>query len=146
MNDPANANLKKNWERYLKPYNRVDLNTLGTKDKLSAILTEFKKSHLCFDGWGFPDFLSFTKTMNGIVCMIPIDMKGNYDSDFSEANRALVQKLNAALPLGTPPYPANFKFNGSNTLNDGITYTWHHHQAGTHMMLVPTTLNTKNAR
>lgn len=65
-----------------------------------------------FDADGYPDFSPYA------IEEVEIDMKGNYTTDYDDANKAagLAQK-----PEG---------------------YTWHHHQDGKTMLLVPTDLHS----
>lgn len=66
---------------------------------------------------GFPDFSPYS------IYNIRINMVGNHTSDFENASRA-------AGFLDT---------NGNPYVPDG--YTWHHHEDGTTMMLVPRAVN-----
>ena len=66
-----------------------------------------------FDASGNPDFSPHA------IAEVQIDMKGNYTSDFTQANKAA----------------------GFNKTPTG--YTWHHHQDGKTMQLVPTDLHKR---
>ncbi|WP_169731902.1 HNH endonuclease [Runella limosa] len=123
----------------MKPYRRVELSTLPDQREISDIIKEFKKSVVCFDAWGFPDFLSFTKNVGNISCKVLIDVTGDFNTDAKRANAELKAKL-----TGTP-FANISTFNGQNNIfGDKITYTWHHDQDSQHMLLVPTMLNTNN--
>lgn len=97
------------------------------------------KFEICYDDLGFPDFLDFVPEINGIPLMVSIDnMKGEGSTDFTEANKILSKKLG---------YSKSKKFQGGDGFDfpgrSGIKWTWHHHQDGKHMMLIPTDLNNK---
>jgi hypothetical protein len=68
-------------------------------------------------------------------------MEGNYTSDYNKANEWLASAL--GLPVGT-------KFHGQNGYfaqpgKDEIRYTWHHHQDGKSMMLIPIDIHSNQA-
>ena len=65
-----------------------------------------------FDEVGYPDFSPYA------IESVEIDMKGNYTSDYTQANRA----------AGLDEKPEG--------------YTWHHHQDCKTMQLVPTDLHS----
>ena len=68
---------------------------------------------ISFDSQGYPDFTPYA------IAQVKVNMKGNYTSDFTEANKA----------AGYKKTPAG--------------YTWHHHQDGETMQLVPTDLHKR---
>ncbi len=77
-----------------------------------------------FDGNGFPDFTPYVLNNNlGAKHAYKIDMQGNTTTDFIEADRLA-------------------GFTSANPRPSG--YTWHHHQDGQTMMLVPSNINTPN--
>ena len=97
---------------------------------------------VCFDDFGFPDFLPFVKTYNGVECIVPLDDMNGTNADLTEANTKLVEKLNqagASIPVGTTFNRSGGYFTG----NDQFSYSWHHHQDGKHMMLIPTPIHSK---
>jgi hypothetical protein len=76
-----------------------------------------------FDGNGFPDFTEYIyRGPDGKPFAFEIDMKGNYTTDFAQANEA------AGFGKGINAHPKG--------------WTWHHHQDGKTMMLVPSDINT----
>ncbi|HKP52979.1 MAG TPA: DUF6531 domain-containing protein [Chloroflexia bacterium] len=64
---------------------------------------------------GYPDFTPYA------IVEVKIKMKGNYTTDYEEANKA------AGIPGKRPP----------------VGYTWHHHEDRTTMLLVPEDLHRK---
>jgi A nuclease of the HNH/ENDO VII superfamily with conserved WHH len=96
------------------------------------IRAKYSQHFVKYDCFGFPDFYPFVLNQIGgvaVQCMVKITMEGN-SADFTKANEELAKKMNI-------PYTGQ-SFQGP---RDGIRYTWHHHQDGKHMLLVPTNLN-----
>ena len=125
-------------KKYLKPGVKQFLEKNGkvAQAVIDKIQQKFGKISVCFDDFGFPDFRpyvsKFTSNTGQIIeAIIPIDMSetGDRAADFKAANKKL------AFALGLPE---NTKFDKD---VDDLGYTWHHHQDGTHMMLVPTGIN-----
>lgn len=77
---------------------------------------------------GYPDFSPHVLNVNGKPASVDIDMMGNHsrtgNGDFSQATEAMRTKLND--PTWEPDYSQ---------------YTWHHHENGTTMELVPKNIN-----
>ncbi len=109
-----------------------------TQSILDKIQQKFGKIDVCFDDFGFPDFRPYVHKLadqNGtikeaIVDISELGMTGK-SSDFTKANNKLTEILGIPKPSGG--------FDGVEI--DGLKYTWHHHQDGKHMMLVPRGLN-----
>jgi hypothetical protein len=105
----------------------------STKEEQISIIT-----HELGHTLGFPDFRPYVhkladkngNIMEAIVDISDLGMTGN-DTDFTKANNKLADILGISKPSGG-------KFQGD---IDGLNYTWHHHQDGKHMMLVPKGLN-----
>jgi hypothetical protein len=123
--------LKKKIKPKLKP--------AGHKHPISGvdankIETKYGKVEVCFDDFGFPDMMPFVKKIGGATeAIVEIAVTGNSSADIANANKKLAEELN--LPLNT-------KFHGYDGFEaDGIRYTWHHHQDGKHMMLIPSNVN-----
>ncbi len=125
-------------KKYLKPGVKQFLEKSGKVSQavIDKIQQKFGKISVCFDDFGFPDFRpyvsKFTSNTGQIIeAIIPIDMSetGDRAADFKAANKKL------AFALGLPE---NTKFDKD---VDDLGYTWHHHQDGKHMMLVPTGIN-----
>jgi A nuclease of the HNH/ENDO VII superfamily with conserved WHH len=75
---------------------------------------------------GFPDFTPYS------IKNVQIEMKGNHDSDFSKANQAV-------------GFGKNFLAHRVTENGKYKDYTWHHHEDGKTMQLVPQALNnTRN--
>ncbi len=100
----------------------------------TKIQTKYGKDKVCFDDFGFPDFMPFVKKIGGATeAIVEIVVTGTSGTDINNANKKMAEEL--GLPLNT-------KFDGVNGYDfDGIKYTWHHHQDGKHMMLVPSDVN-----
>ncbi len=100
--------------------NKVELDA----DKLLKILksqdvAEKYPEGVQFDQSGYPDFSPYIyeNPDTGDPVIVEIDMKGNHTTDYTDANRA----------AGIEQKPEG--------------YTWHHHQDGKTMILVPTDLH-----
>ncbi|MDZ7933828.1 MAG: HNH endonuclease [Emticicia sp.] len=107
------------------------------------IKNKYGRTKVNYDCFGFPDFMPFvlkqivingvSRSVSTVIDIGEVAGTNDYKSvDFEKANQALAQQLGI-------PYQ---KFQGINI--DDIQYTWHHHQDGRHMMLVPTDLNGFN--
>ncbi|MFN3178527.1 MAG: HNH endonuclease, partial [Phaeodactylibacter xiamenensis] len=109
-------------------YNGPDADALKVKYNKNKI-------EICYDDLGFPDFSPFverfTNPINGNLIEAVVDIgsfEGSHQSDYNAANtilRSIVGDDNLNFPA---------------TIS-GINYTWHHHQDGKTMMLVPSGLN-----
>jgi hypothetical protein len=90
---------------------------------------KFKKVLVCFDDLGFLDFSDFIYQAGGIVYEVTINDMGS-TTDFTQANKEMAKKLNID------------KFDlDAFTDENGLKYTWHHHQDGKTMQLVPGVVN-----
>lgn len=120
--------------RSVKPYLKTPGYKADIKDvDKSKILAKYGLDQVCFDDFGFPDFMPFVKKIKGVEGIVKINVTGNSGDDIREANKAMAKKLGLA---------ENTKFDGSlGYESDGIRYTWHHHQDGKHMILVPSDVN-----
>ncbi len=105
-----------------------DYNKIEKKYRNKATRNDKGDIAVCFDDYGFPDFTPFAEIIIGI------DMNGN-SADLSQA-------VSNAVDQGLVPNGVDLK--QTNTKIDGINYTWHHHQDGKHMMLVPSAVNNPN--
>lgn len=138
-NDPKLSNVK----RTLKKNQTYDF-TERAKNPGSPhekIKSKYGKTKVEYDCFGFPDFTPFVlknvminginKAISATIDIGPIEgcNTGPKCGDFVKANQALANQLGV-------PYQ-DFRA----TLHDGVQYTWHHHQDGKTMMLVPTLLN-----
>lgn len=79
---------------------------------------------------GFPDFSPWSK---GEV-KLP-NMKGNYDSDFKASDKLFAKQNEWLKSDGTPDWKRVEKFRNEKGL------TWHHHEDGKTMQLIPSDLN-----
>jgi len=134
-------NVVKEWiNKYFPKVGTNNMKPPGTKHPISnnKVKQKYGKTQICYDDLGFPDFSpfveKFTNPVTGqlIEAAFEIDMAGNYSSDYTKANDAL-----RAL-TGDTNMP-----NFTNSIGD-IEYTWHHHQDGKTMMLVPKAVNNPN--
>jgi len=96
-----------------------------------ALRDLYGKDHICYDLFGFPDFtpfvLNYTKPDGTIVhCQVEIDDMEGKSTDYAKAARKL------GLPV---------TINETYVDRNGLRYTWHHHQDGKTMMLVPSDVN-----
>jgi hypothetical protein len=118
----------------LYPGKKFSMSTL--KADYNKIKTKFGLDNVCFDDLGFPDFSPFVPLINGVSAIVEIDMNGDRleNGDYLKAAQSLCAKL--GIPFQ--------KFHGGATFSgkDNITYTWHHHQDGKTMMLVPTDIHS----
>ncbi len=108
----------------------------SSKKDYQKIKNKYNRDFVCYDDLGFPDFSPFIPIINGVPAIIPIDMLGDHkDSstgDYGKANK----KLSTMLGLeNTESFQGKhgYSFPGK----DDIQFTWHHHQDGKHMILVP---------
>ncbi len=100
------------------------------------------KVEICYDDLGFPDFNDWVAKMvdasgNLFEATFEINMTGNNTHDFTEALDQLKDRL-----------PNNSSFQNLSASKvpfeiDGIKYTFHHHQDGKTMQLVPSSINSK---
>lgn len=96
---------------------RIPINSGGS---LPKILKTSGGVDITFDTNGFPDFTDHVVLINKKKQLYEIDMQGNYSSDFSipDAKAGITEKYRIDNKL-----------------------TWHHHQDGRTMMLVPRDIN-----
>jgi hypothetical protein len=138
--------VKKWLESFLPSNITVNLKVPGTKivlnsPDISKLRNKFPNlpNKVCIDDLGFPDFTPFVRTLTSASgAIIPAVVKIDYlpnssnSSDFNKARDALNAILGNNALAGSAPYT----FDG-----DGVKYTWHHHQDGESMMLVPQAVN-----
>jgi hypothetical protein len=106
----------------------------------SKIKTKFgkdpnKKIEICFDDTGMPDFSEFIPSYNGRKISFEInDLTGSSSNDMVKARTKLSDE-----------FGLNFSSNGAIEIPgyEGITWTFHHHQDGKTMQLVPFDINSK---
>jgi hypothetical protein len=109
---------------------------IGLDSRFDDIRKKFKVNTIFYDCFGFPSFLPFVlDKLDGVAisCMVEIDMTGTYDgagNDYDKANEALAKKAEIA------------KLAFQSESHDGIKWSWHHHQDGKHMMLIPALINS----
>ncbi len=118
----ANADYVRAWKEYdpNKVYlvnGQIPINSGGT---LPKIMKTSSGIDIIIDANGFPDFTNHVVSINGKKQYYEIDMQGNYTTDFSKSD---------ALAGITEQYRID------NSL------TWHHHQDGKTMMLIPRNIN-----
>lgn len=109
----------------------------GTKHAIKddKVKQKYGKTEICYDDLGFPDFSPFVEKFTDQItgqlkeAAFEINMSGNYSSDYTQANAALRAMTGDS---SMPDFPR--------TIN-GIEFTWHHHQDGKTMMLVPKAVN-----
>ncbi len=119
---------------------------LKVSQKVSDYLGLAQEISVCFDDFGFPDFLPYAKIKdangNWVETVVDIDdMQGNESSDFTKARDKLCPKLGIQVNDCK-----GFDFHGGSGKTveiSGLKYTWHHHQDGKHMMLVPFDIHSK---
>lgn len=94
-----------------KPHNYQFANSTYSFEGINDQLHQEYPNGVNFDAGGYPDFSPYATEI------VQIDMKGNYTTDYQDANQAA----------------------GFERTPEG--YTWHHHQDGKTMLLVPTDLH-----
>ena len=104
---------------------KINRNKAHDHDKIKDKYPDAKKDDdgnllVCFDDYGFPDFGPFAEII------VEIDMNGN-SNDFTQAVNGAIDQIPGVKRSGT--------------VIDEITYTWHHHQDGKSMMLIPSDIN-----
>lgn len=106
-------------------------NSDKVKEKFPNARKKDGKLEVCYDDLGFPDFSDFIPDFNGDALSFEIDMKGN-SGDMGKAR----SQLNTL--LGT-----SFSNNGDISIPgyEGVNWTFHHHQDGKTMQLVPFVVN-----
>jgi hypothetical protein len=112
----------------------------------SKIKTKFgkdpnKKIEICFDDTGMPDFSEYVATINGFVAEVVVEnLAGNHtdSGDYQKAAEKLCSKIGIPFQHFHGP---DATFAG----RDGIKWTWHHHQDGKTMQLVPTDINQRTS-
>ncbi len=145
----------KAWEEFLDNFPDADLDFFRKAMKSwagkfrEADLVKCAKKYgnkikICYDDFGFPHLADFAANLEGIEGIIEINMKGD-DADFTQANEEFRKKINQK--VGFEKYPPNSKFDRTDgVLNaiDDFPYTWHHHQDGKHMILIPKEIHEKS--
>jgi hypothetical protein len=127
----------------LKTPGKHKINDGPNSDKIKSKFNKDrnKQIEICFDDTGMPDFSEFVPKINGKRLEVTIDdLIGSHDSgpngDYAKAAGKLCEEL--GIPLQS--------FHGSGSSfpgSDGIKWTWHHHQDGKTMQLIPTDINSK---
>lgn len=94
-----------------------------------------KKIKICYDDTGFPDFSDFIPSYNGKKIEFSVtNLTGNHSNDMVKARSKLKND-----------FGFDFESNGAIVIPgyEGITWTFHHHQDGETMQLVPFDINNK---
>ena len=122
----------------------------GSGEVWELIKERYKKFEVLYDCFGFPDFFPFVlneyagKSFPPETFIVDLTKYGGMTGcqkdtpscvDFSKANQEVVERLRkggVTISDGASFVDAPI---------DGIKYTWHHHQDGKHMMLVPSYVN-----
>jgi DNase/tRNase domain of colicin-like bacteriocin len=88
---------------------------------------------------GFPVFDKWINKVNGVKGEIKLlNMKGNHDTDFKNADKLFAKKIGWFKKDGVTPDGKRVE-----QLRDTQNLTWHHHEDMTTMQLVPADLNNK---
>jgi hypothetical protein len=116
-----------------------------TKSGVKKACDKFGRDYVCYDDFGFPDFSPFIPLINGVPAFVEITiLDGNHsqsrtNGDFGKANEELCKKL--GIPFQKFDQSDGKEFIGK----DGLAYTWHHHQDGKTMILLPTEIHNRTA-
>jgi len=108
-------------------------NAVKIKEKFGKNPSE--KISVCFDDTGMPDFNEFIPEYNGEKIAFEIDnLTGHSSNDMAKARTKLKNE-----------FGLDFSSNGAIEIlgYEGITWTFHHHQDGKIMQLIPFDINSK---
>lgn len=131
VRNPACNKCKGWWSSKIKPYATELLDDFTGPD-WDLIKNKYARK-VEFDCYGFPDFSPFVASIGNALITVEIDDMGE-SNDFTKAK----QKFQSTFSF----QPSSWN-NGVPDLGDGIDYTWHHHQDGKTMLLVPSLVNLK---
>jgi len=100
-----------------------------------------KKMEICYNDAGFPIYNEFLATINGLLAEVVVsNLAGDHSAsgDFKKVNEALCAKLGI-------PYQAFQGGGASFPGRDDIKWSWHHHEDGKTMQLIPTDVNGRTS-
>ncbi|RYU94732.1 HNH endonuclease [Emticicia agri] len=137
------CNNCKLWNTLLEKYKNWGRKSIDHLDDIDKIKKKFgdglKVVYNCF---GFPDFSPFIPNIGGFEAAVEITMNNDRsNADYKNAYEKLTEELtkrNIPVPSHKNYIPIIIDSDGSQ-----ITYTWHHHEDGKHMLLVPHSINSE---